>query len=213
MSNLCHQLHQLFANSARLRFPFAANSLPKNGIYVLFEAGELAHGTDRIVRVGTHTGQNQLPSRLNQHFVKENKDRSIFRKNIGRAILNGRNDPFLAQWELDLTTREAKNKYGATVALLKLQNVEKEVTGTIQRNFSFVVFRVDHKEERLRWESRMISTISLCNDCRPSANWLGLHSPKMKIHQSGLWLVNELYKQLLNETDYTGIKNALRGTT
>lgn len=211
MSDLCHQLHQLFADSPRLRFPFAANSLPKNGIYVLFEAGELAHGSDRIVRVGTHTGQNQLPSRLNQHFVKENKDRSIFRKNIGRAILNGRNDPFLAQWELDLTTREAKNKYGAVVDLLKLQNMEKEVTETIQRNFSFVVFRVDHKEERLRWESRMISTISLCNDCRPSANWLGLHSPKAKIRQSGLWLVNELNKLPLNETDYIGIENALRG--
>jgi hypothetical protein len=70
--------------------------------------GELAHGTNRIVRIGTHTGNDQLRSRLKQHFLIENKDRSIFRKNIGRALLNKDHDPFLGQWELDLTSRQAK---------------------------------------------------------------------------------------------------------
>ena len=45
---------------------------------------------DRIVRIGTHTGENQLRSRLMQHFVKENKNRSIFRKNIGRCFFEHR---------------------------------------------------------------------------------------------------------------------------
>lgn len=209
MSKICHELHCLFSGLPKLGFPFDASVVPWNGIYVLFERGEFAHGTDRIVRVGTHTGNNQLPSRLEQHFIRENKDRSIFRKNIGRAILNREKDPFLAQWEIDLTTREAKEKYAGLIDWHKLQEVERRVTEYIQRNFRFVAFRVDDKTKRLRWESRIISTVSLCEECRPSDNWLGLHSPKAKIRESGLWLVNELYKEPLSESDYEVVKMAV----
>lgn len=85
MSAHCAELHALVQRGARHTFPFEARGLPSNGIYVLFELGEECHGGNRIVRVGTHRGQGQLPSRILQHFVAENKDRSIFRKNIGRA--------------------------------------------------------------------------------------------------------------------------------
>jgi len=79
--SFCEALHE-WANSLPARgFPFDESAIPMNGIYVLFERGEVAHGTNRIVRVGTHTGINQLRSRLRQHFLVENKDRSIFRKN------------------------------------------------------------------------------------------------------------------------------------
>ena len=108
MSRICNSLHHLFQERPLCRFPFEPNDIPQNGIYILFEQGEVAHGTNRIVRVGTHTGDKQLRSRLEQHFIKENKDRSIFRKNIGRAILNRDQDPYLERWELDLTTRQAK---------------------------------------------------------------------------------------------------------
>ena len=81
------------AHRSRLGFSDGFTNVPLNGIYLLYERGELGHGADRIVRVGTHTGKNQLVSRLKQHFVHENKDRSIFRKNIGRAILNRQQDP------------------------------------------------------------------------------------------------------------------------
>lgn len=59
-------------------FPFNEKEIPNNGIYILFEKGETGHLTNRIVKIGSHTGVNQLPARLNQHFIKENKDRSIF---------------------------------------------------------------------------------------------------------------------------------------
>jgi hypothetical protein len=211
MSQICHQLHLLFSDLPKLGFPFETSRIPANGIYVLFETGELAHQADRIVRIGTHTGSNQLPSRLEQHFVKENKDRSIFRKNIGRAILNRDKDPFLAYWEIDLTTSEAKKKYAGMIDKQKLQAAEKRVTDYIQRNFRFVVFRVDEKAKRLLWESEIISTVSLCDECRPSENWLGLHSPINKIRESGLWLVNELYKQPLAESDYEMLKANVLG--
>jgi hypothetical protein len=210
MSELCHSIHQLFAGMERFRFPFNEESIPRNGIYILFEKGERAHGVDRIVRVGTHTGRNQLRSRLKQHFVQENKDRSIFRKNIGRVLLARAGDPFLEQWEWDLTSRANRERYGPLVDMEKLAQVERWVTETIQQNFSFVVFRVDEKEQRLRLESRIISTVSWCDECGPSPHWLGLHSPKKKIRESGLWLVNELWKEPLTPGEVEEIR-ALTG--
>ena len=212
MSHICHRVHELFARLPKWGFPLDVGRIPQNGIYILFEKAEFAHEVDRIVRIGTHTGNNQLPSRLEQHFIKENKDRSIFRKNIGRAILNRDGDAFLVQWEIDLTTREAKERYGEMVDRRKLQEVEKRVTEYIQGNFRFVVFRADDKPKRLRWESRIISTVSQCEECRPSKNWLGLHSPKVKIRESGLWLVNELYNQPLSESDFEALRTLVSNT-
>jgi hypothetical protein len=197
----CDRLHHLFGELERMQFPFDENKIPKNGIYILFEKGEEGHGTDRIVRVGAHTGKDQLRSRLKQHFINEKKDRSIFRKNIGRTILNLDNDPFLEQWELDLTKREAKNKYLHLVDSDKQISVEKRVTQYIRDNFSFVVFEVNDKEQRMKLESRLMSTVSQCAECKPSANWFGKHSPKKKIRVSGLWLVNNLYKEPLYDSD------------
>ena len=53
----------------KFTFPFDKQEIPENGIYILFEKGEFAHSTNRIVRIGTHTGDNQLRSRLFQHFL------------------------------------------------------------------------------------------------------------------------------------------------
>lgn len=80
--------------------------------------------------------------------------------------------------EIDLTAKEAKEKYAELIDRHKLQEIEQRVTEYIQRNFRFVAFKVDDKAKRLRWESRIISTVSLCEECCPSDNWLGLHSPK-----------------------------------
>lgn len=210
MSNFCEQLHILFSSQKIYQFPFNLLDIPKNGLYVLFENGELAHGTRRIVRVGTHTGKDQLRSRIKQHFIQENKDRSIFRKNIGRALLQRVNDPFLSQWELDLTTRAAKEKYQTTIDLSYLRNVEKTVSDYMQNNLQFIVFEVLDKDIRLNLESKIISTISKCNDCEPSSNWLGLYSPKDKIRENGLWLVNELNKEPISQSDFEAIKEYLQ---
>jgi len=198
---LCDDLHKFCQTLTRHRFPFDKNDIPGNGIYVLFEDGENGHGGERIVRIGTHTGNNQLRSRLKQHFINENKDRSIFRKNIGRAILNSRNDPFLKYWEYDLTSRKNRELYQSKVDFKKQQDIERDVSVYIQKNFSFVVFKANDKDQRLDLESKIISTVSLCKNCSSSENWLGVHSPKEKIRESGLWIVNELYKKPLCESE------------
>ena len=210
MSDLCARLHREFQQSPVFSFPFEDSAIPKNGIYVLYEAGETAHGANRIVRVGTHTGKNQLRSRLKQHFVNEQKDRSIFRKNIGRALLNRDNNSFLDQWEIDLTTREAKTKHGPVIDRAKQSAVEHMVTEVIQKHFHFAVFRMEEKHKRLELEARMIATISRCEDCGPSQQWLGLHSPKTKIRNSGLWLVNELCGEPFSKAGVIELERAVR---
>jgi hypothetical protein len=201
--HLCAELHH-WANSLRSHaFPFGCKNIPADGIYILFEVGETAHEGPRIVRVGTHTGKRQLPSRLQQHFMTENKDRSIFRKNIGRAILKRDQDSFLENgWEIDLTTAVAKARFAGAIDPKKLAETEKRVTTYMQSAFTFVVIPVEAKEQRLRLESRIISTVSRCALCRPSPTWLGNHSPKEKICESGLWLVNELYKDPLTKQGF-----------
>lgn len=199
--NNCAQLHAWARTLKRHRFPFDESLLPHDGVYVLFEKGERAHRGERVVRVGTHTGVGQLRSRLRQHFLVENKDRSIFRKNIGRALLTKRGDGYASVWELDLTPAAARKLHARKLDSAKQARVERAVTKYLRNNFSFAVVEVPNKAKRLQLESRMISTLSHCRECVGSVGWLGNHSPKQKIRQSGLWLVNELYKKPLSAAD------------
>jgi len=222
VSEICHTIHQWF-NGRKIHYYhqmynamekhslsqwFNEQEIPKNGIYILFEKGECAHSTDRIVRIGTHTGKNKLQSRLKEH-LNENKDRSIFRKNIGRALLNKDKDDYLKSWDINFKTKINQEKYGYLWDIQKEKEIEKRVTKYIIDNISFVVFQIDDKKKRLELESKIISTVSRCDECKTSSNWIGLSSPKEKIRKSGLWLVNELCKTPLSESDLKELKNIL----
>ncbi len=205
----CALLHGLMNALPRSRYPFEEKALPLNGIYVIFEKGERSHGADRMVRVGTHTGNDQLRSRLMQHFATENKDRSIFRKNIGRAIINRDGDvALLAMWEKDRTTRKGKEE-SKGFDMEAIAVVEGKVSRYMRENLSFAAFRVDGKDERLALESKLISTVSLCKTCGPSQPWLGRFYTKQKIRESGLWLVNELGKEPLSDGELEGLEKRL----
>lgn len=187
MREACEKIHEIFRDRQAFSFPYPENEIPDNGIYALFEKGEVAHGGDRIVRFGTHRGEDQLPGRIEEHFITENKDRSIFRKNIGRALLNREKDPFLKDWNLDLTSRAMREEHEDRIDLEKQKRVERRVSDSIQQNFSFSVLEVPDPADRNRLESRLIATVSLCPSCGPSGCWLGRWSPKRKIRESGLW--------------------------
>ena len=198
--SLCPDLHRIVWSGFRFTYPYNWPSGTENGIYIMFETGETGHGGDRIVRIGTHTGDRQLESRLSQHFSLQNKDRSIFRKNIGRCCLHRARDPYLSVWDMDRTARRKPDRE-ALFDPQKERELEEEISRYLQNHISFALFRIADKEERLRLESRIISTVSLCAACRPSGSWLGLHSPKEKIRRSGLWQVNELNKTPLAPED------------
>jgi len=211
MRNIVLELHQIFNEQKRYSFPFEhfINEIPENGIYIIFENGEKYKTFDRIVRVGTHTGNNQLRSRLNQHFIKENKNRSIFRKNIGRCFLNKESNPYLRLWELDITSRTQKEKNLKLLDLDFEKKIEKIISNYVQTNLSFCVFQIDSKDDRLFWESKIISTLAKATDIEPSENWLGNQSTKDKIKISGLWQVNELYNDSLTELELDQLKNKI----
>ncbi|HEY4168080.1 MAG TPA: hypothetical protein VGM96_14945 [Reyranella sp.] len=161
--------------------------VPDNGIYVLFEKGERAHGVDRIVGIGTHKGQNNLAARVREHLDAPNKDRSIFRKHVGRCLLAKEGDPFLDQWQLDLTTRHARTMNGHKVDQVRLKEVENDVTRYLTENFSFSVLRFDSTVERLHCKKSLLSTIFHCSRCGPSETWLGKFHPTQMVRESGLW--------------------------
>lgn len=201
-------IHKAFLSLDRLKYPFVPSTIPLNGLYVFFEKGELSHGHERIVRVGTHTGKDQLRSRLMQHLVKENKDRSIFRKNIGRALLNrDGNTKMLEMWNKDMTPKKARERT-ADFDIPAIKEIERMVSGYMRSNFSFAAIEAVNKEDRLKLESKLISTVSLCKECsRPSTDWLGNFSPISKIRESGLWLVNELYKEPFTDSELEAFLN------
>ncbi|MDN5201196.1 hypothetical protein QQ008_07480 [Fulvivirgaceae bacterium BMA10] len=205
------ELHELFNSSFRFAFPFEHQKgiIPKNGIYLIFENGEGYKKWDRIVRIGTHTGDNQLHSRLKQHFVKNNKNRSIFRKNIGRCFLNRDNHKYLQRWELDTTSRREKEMNQHLIDVEFERQLEKEISDYIQSNLSFVVLEINDKSERLFWEQRVTSTLSGQIHPLPSQTWLGNYSPKEKIREFGLWQVNQLGKQPLSKKELQELREVV----
>lgn len=209
MSDVCKQLHEILNTGKRFNFSIDYDEIPENGIYVMFEKGEKAHGVDRIVRIGTHSGDKQLRSRIYQHFELENKNRSIFRKNIGRCILNQSHHPYLSTWELDTTSRKNKEAYSHLINREFERKIEKEISAYIQANFSFAILEVPTKADRLLYESRLIGTVSNCCDCAPSESWFGYNSPVEKIRKSGLWQVMELYAEPLNADELEHVKSML----
>jgi len=192
MSEPCRYLHEVLSKLPRFEAGYDLALIPENGVYFLFENGEEGHGKKRIVRVGTHRSQNGLAKRIKEHLLTPNKDRSIFRKHIGRCLLSRECDPFLKQWEIDLTTRLAREKFGDQIDLEKLREVEESVSAYMNEKFSFVVLEFNERPERLAAERSFIATIARCSGCGPSKDWLGLHHPNPAIKESGLWNVQGL---------------------
>jgi hypothetical protein len=202
----CAGLHNLANSLAVHHHPFDESVIPLNGIYILFEAGENAHGDKRIVQIGGHRGQDRLRDRLNEHFLTENKDRSIFRQQIGRSMLNRDHDPFLAHWDIDLTPADNRARYSGVIDIKKLSNVESKVTEHIQGKLSFVVLRIPDKEQRTILQKQMIGTVAQCRHCPASANWLGRHHPKSQISAGGMWNSQHLRHHPLTSDSFDELK-------
>jgi len=183
------------------------NKIPyPNGIYIMFESGEKFYNMDRIVRVGTHKGQERLLKRLKDHFVKEDADGSILRKNIGRAFLNMNSDSYLQSWEIDMHYSENKRKYGHLINKELETELEVKISRYLRDNITFVCFPVEEKDERLRLEEGIIASLSRNPSFGPSSSWLGLNSPIPEIARSGLWNRQGLRRQPLSEKELERIK-------
>jgi hypothetical protein len=108
-------------------------------------------------------------------------------------------DPFLAQWEIDLTSKASHALYEQKIDQARLREVEVDVTRYMVENFSFAVLRFDTMSERLQYEECFLSTIHECRDCGPSDKWLARSHPKSEvIRTSGLWNVQSLAGKVLS---------------
>jgi len=151
MSEQCRWLHEKLEQLPLVKFPFCLDELPENGIYFFYEQGETwGHGgiKPRIVRVGTHRDGN-FRRRIAEHYLlneaKTNfnkdkpkpSDRSIFRKNIGRALLKKNENPYLKIWEIDFMTRNNKMKFSNQRDINKEQETERQITELLRDNFAF----------------------------------------------------------------------------
>lgn len=205
-SNKAKALHMLFNSLPRLDWTMI-NQIPyQNGIYIMVEKGESYHGLDRIVRVGTHRGQDRLLIRLRDHFVNEDADGSIFRKNIGRAFLKMTSDPYIRVWEIDMHISQNQRKYKDFINPQLEAEIEGKISRYLRENVTFVCFPVDEEDERLRLEEGIIATLHRDPTFGPSRDWLGLNSPIPEIAKSGLWNKHGLEGQPLSNEELGRIK-------
>ena len=206
MSQNCKELHERIESLPLMHYPFALEQLPRNGIYFFYETGETwGHGGEhqRIVRIGSHR-QGNFKSRIGEHYLlkesamdfDKNKpkpsDRSIFRKNIGRAVLWRDGDDYCDLWEIDFTYRANRDAYKHLRNIRKEKKIEAEITRIMRDRFAFRFIEIDDEKERIGkngLEKEYIATASGCQQCTPSETWLGRFSPVARIRDSGLWLV------------------------
>ncbi len=205
------ELHKIFNHAKRYDSTFNPDELINNGIYILFEKGETYKDMDRVVRVGTHTGENKLPARMVQHYRIQTKDRSIFRKNIGRIYLNLENDPYMDVWDVSNIRRNDRLRNLPYRDLEKEAALEERITEEINNNYSFVLIEVNDKNYRLYIETAIIATIAQ-GDSQPSEHWLGNNSPKIQIRDSGLWQVQGLKREIITDEDLEYIKKHVVNT-
>ena len=207
---ICYKLHEIFNNKERFFYQDIGNIPFNNGVYIIFENNEKYHDFDRIVRIGTHTSENRLKERLKDHFIKKNKNRSIFRKNIGKALLNKSKDPYLEIWSANTSNKTASiNKYGDLLDFSYEKEIEEKVSDYMKANLSFTCFEVKTEAERLFWEKAIIATLSHEEDFSASENWLGNYSPEIEISTSGLWLKKGLDEKPLDEISFSKLKMIL----
>lgn len=229
MSELCKWLHQQLKQLPLIKYPFNPKDLPENGIYFFYEKSETwGHGGNnpRIVRVGTSKDGN-LQKRLAEHFLLDEskmnfdaskpapKERSIFRKNIGRALLNQRKDPYLKIWEIDFTSHKTREKYASLRDITKEKTIETEITALLRTKFAFRVIAFTCQAQRMGktgLESVLIGTLARCPHCKPSTNWLGKYSPKPQIANGKLWLIQHLDANPINQQDRNIILKAIVAT-
>lgn len=231
MPESCEWLHANLERLPLLRIPFTPTAFPHNGIFFLYEEGETLSnrkGVPRVVFVGSHRGTGNLWNRVNEHFLQDREsddfdrnqrkpsDRSILRKNIGRALLNQKKDPsYLEIWNISFTGRENRERFGERRDIEKERKLEREITKLLQKEFSlrFVILEeAGNREGQDSLKARLIGTVAQCPTCCPSLKWLGRHSPEEKIVASGLWQTQFLKAAPLDETARTTFEKAVENT-
>jgi hypothetical protein len=180
------EVHRRILGLPRFDASARGKDLPKNGIYFFFEAGETIvlddRTADRIVRVGTHTGEDRLSKRIWLHY-RGTCRRSVFRAHVAEAILRRENSavPF---------DRRAAS-----------EEMESRVSEELASHFTFACVEVETKERRPRLESGLIALLARYPLAPPSPTWLGRFARADAIQSSGLWNTQHVASSPLSDVD------------
>jgi hypothetical protein len=197
MTDLYTYIHQYFNEQKRVSFPYKKKELEditdSNGLYVLFEKGESFNGVDRIVRIGSHKGNNRLVKRLGDHFLSTKQRKSIFRKHIGRCFLNIVNDDYLDSWNKPFNKKVDKERYKDVVNLDYEKDYENRISDHISNNLSFTVIpKIYSKIMRDKIEEGLIAILAQSNERISSSAWLGNNHPDPRIGRAKLWNIQHV---------------------
>ena len=152
-------------------------------------------------------------------FIQTNpkpSDRSIFRKNIGRALLNNQKDlDYLKVWEIDFTSNINRANHSHLRNIEKEKTIESHITELIRKKFYFRFMSIEGQEKRMGKigiESRLIGTVTSCKLCKPSYHWLGKFSSKPQIKNGKLWLSQHLDSIGLSDSDKADLLTTIGNT-
>lgn len=171
-------VHQILAALPPQRFPVSRRDVPPDGIYLLYETGETAlvdgEELDRVVGVGTHTGEGRLARRLGIHASGDRRG-SDLRLYLGSAVLAQQNpaDPRLQTWLNDKRT--------------PMDEIEGAVSEIIRDRFTVRCIPVPDREERQSLEQALLPLLARNSVAPPSEEWLGRHAAHREIRASGMW--------------------------
>lgn len=191
MKRLQHGVGEL----PRLRDCSGGVRFPKRGIYFFFDEEEhrWMSPTLRVVRVGTHavsrgSGSN-LWTRLRTHRGTQtlggNHRSSVFRLHVGAALLTERAlEPSYPTW--------GKGQSASTIVRdqeVALEQMVSSYIGSLRVLWLEVRDEPSPLSDRSYLEQNSIGLLSGPSGPLdvPSARWLGLHSPHIRIRSTGLW--------------------------
>src|SRR5699024_11207067 len=121
-----------------------------------------------------------------------------FRKNIGLALLNKDQDPYLRIWKLNTSKPKIKKEYKEELNLEYKKKIEERVSNYLREKTSFTCFEVSSNDERLRIEEGLIALLNNSNYFKSSDKWLGNYHPDQEIRESNLWNKQGLSGQALD---------------
>ena len=207
MTDIYDYIHEYFNNQKRYLFPYDRKNLKEltdsNGLYVLFEKGEKYNGFDRIVRIGSHDGNDRLIKRLGNHFNSKKHRSSVFRKHIGRCFLNIAEDKYLEHWNRPFKSKVEKEFHKEFVDLEYEKLYEEKVTEHIQRNLTFAIIpKIYDKLKRDRIEEGLISSLNQSEKKISSDNWLGNFHPDKRIQNAKIWNIEYLKHRPLSLKEF-----------
>ena len=197
-------VHQILAALPAKRFPVSRRDVPPDGIYLLYEAGEtvLIDGEemDRIVGVGTHSGDGRLARRLGNH-VSGSRRGSDLRVHLGSAILAQANsaDPRLQTWLGDKRT--------------PVPEVEEAVSALILARFTVRCIPIPDRAERQALEQALAALLARSPVAPPSEGWLGRHAAHRDIRSTGLWNTQHFDAPHLRANQLVRIAELVTGAT